>query len=191
MTAHSALRKEIEALNRATCDSLLTSGESSQRALQLANQINDPALIAQSHVALSSCYARQFAPAKGLEHARAALEIYDTIPEEEHDRWWTCLLRCSLGMLYDDLGEFPEALWNHKQSLAIAELADDLFGQQRALFNIAYIYFQMGHGDLAIETISTILQQPHHFPRLLAGTYETLADAYASRSRWGISQREL
>lgn len=148
------------------------------KSLNIAEQLNDRPLIAQSHVAIALTYIHKGQPIDTLQHLNLATSIYDDLASREYDLWWVCLLHCLYGLTYDQLADYPKALSHQHQSLEIARRMNDENGIVRGLTNIGWLSLQMGNGDQAISYLTEATAYNEYVPTFTAIAHEHLGDAY-------------
>ena len=77
--------------------------------------------------------------------------LIKTCPIDEHSSSNACQILGLLGLAQVDIGNFTEALKNHKQELKIAEKNNLSAEKSRALDNLGRVYARLGKFDKAIE----------------------------------------
>lgn len=153
---------------------LVLAAEQHQRALQVAQQLNEDTQIGQSHFHLCVLHWRQKDYQKANQHGRKALQAFQS---EEMIRWQSASLNM-LGLIAKDSGDFAAAEKVFKQCIPLFRQHELPYKLARILNNYANLLCDQAYYQAALEQLfeaQTLLQ---------AGDFLTdLADIRISMSR--------
>jgi len=118
-----------------------------RHALKLATRTLGRIEQAHTHFGLAHLWDRQGRPARALEHAQRALDLYCAAGHQQ-GRADACN---AVGWCHAQLGNHPQALAACQQSLALYQQRADRYGQAAAWDSLGYVHNQMGHHVEAIN----------------------------------------
>ena len=174
----------------ALANDLEPATEYGERSLELATKLNLRDQMARTLTDLGVfCYG----VGGRLDKASAVLKQASEISRELND----------LPMLGDDLaslalvsvfaGEFEQALAYSAEAQEVSESINNLWGQSYSRYKVGVVYWERGHPDRAIETITTCIRLGEH-AGFLASQVEPRADLaaiYKGLGAYELAQEEL
>lgn len=129
------------------------------KALQIAEEINDPGLISECCGAIGIVFKNQGKYAEALEYYQRALDLAIEI----NDKDWIAACYGNAGNVYRRLGNYSKALDYQLQAYKVFEEKGDTRRKAICLMNIGNLYEDQSDDNLALE----------YYSQALALSYET------------------
>lgn len=147
------------------------------QAAKLAEQNNQPHLLALAYENAAVSYAARADFQQALEYYRKALAIF----ENEKNPHALAYVYGNMGVTYERMGDIENAMTLYEKSLEIHKRGDYRFGQGIQTENIAEAHHKLGHHDQAIEYSLKALELVRNEGQWVRAQFlENLADRYLS-----------
>ena len=148
-----------------------------EQAVKLAQQKNQPHLLAIAYEDLAVSYSARADFQQALDYYRKALAIF----ESEKNPHAIAYVYGNMGVTYERMGDIENAMTLYEKSLEIHKRGDYRFGQGIQTENIAEAHHRLGHSDQAIEYSLKALALVHEEGQWVRAQFlENLADRYLS-----------
>jgi tetratricopeptide (TPR) repeat protein len=160
-----------------------------REALEIAERVGDPGLVARAHYLLAQSLAISGNPEDAIPHARRALESY----AEQGDEVDRGKCHNSLGIAHVLLGDHRRAVEDFRAAVTIFDTVGDPGGEAMVRNNLGPLLTQMGDWEGAEENVSEAIRlclRTDATARLLhplenmARLHQARGDAEAARSSW-------
>ncbi len=146
-------------------------------ASQLAQQNNEPHLLALAHENLAMNYSARADFPQALENYRKAFAIF----EKEKNPHAMAYVYGNMGVTYERMGDIENAMTLYEKSLEIHKKGDYRFGQSIQIDNIAEAHSRLGHHEQAIEfSLKALELVGEEGPWVRIQFLQNLADRYLS-----------
>lgn len=147
------------------------------QAAKLAEQNNQPHLLALAYENAAVSYAARADFQQALNYYRKALAIF----ESEKNPHAIAYVYGNMGVTYERMGDIENAMTLYEKSLEIHKRGDYRFGQGLQTENIAEAHNRLGHHDQAIEYSLKALELVRDEGQWVRAQFlENLADRYLS-----------
>jgi CHAT domain-containing protein/tetratricopeptide (TPR) repeat protein len=156
------------------------------QAAKLAQEKNQPHLLALAYENLAVSYSARADFQQALDYYRKALAIF----ESEKNPHAMAYVYGNMGVTYERMGDIENAMTLYEKSLEIHKRGDYRFGQGIQTENIAEMHHRLGHHDQAIEYSLKALELVREEGQWVRAQFlENLADRYLSMNN--VQQAEF
>ena len=148
LTRARLLRVRCSVLPHLGKDRIKEAIDDGQKALEIAQIVDDRYEEAYAHNNLGAAYGFQGDYEKALEYHRHALELREELGQE----YEKAMSLDNIGTALDYLGELDEAEQSFKRALEILEKIDYRYGLSHPIHGLAWVYWGRGDLESAEET---------------------------------------